>query len=60
MDCAVSTYTFIERIKECGLYGFSSTQLALLGGLAIAVAGYAIWEHREQLRKENDEKSDHM
>ena len=47
MDCPVSTYSFIERLTECVLYGFSLTQVLLLIGLAVAGAGYAIWEHRQ-------------
>jgi len=35
MDCPVSTYSFIERLTECGLYGFSLTQVLLLVGLAV-------------------------
>ena len=60
MDCPVSTYSFIERLTECGLYGFSLTQVLLLIGLAVAGAGYAIWEHCQQVREESDEKSDRM
>ena len=60
MDCPVSTYSFIERLMECGLYGFSLTQITLLMLLALTVGGYAIWEHREQVREERDEKSDRM
>ena len=60
MDCPVSTYSFIERLTECGLYGFSLTQVLLLIGLAVAGAGYAVWEHRQQVREERDEKSDRM
>ena len=60
MDCPVSTYSFIERLTECGLYGFSLTQVLLLVGLAIVGAAYAIWEHRKQVREERDEKSDRM
>lgn len=60
MDCPVSTYSFIERLTECGLYGFSLTQVLLLVGLAVVVAAYAIWEHRNQVREERDEKSDRM
>ena len=60
MDCPVSTYSFIERLTECGLYGFSLTQALLLVGLAIVGAAYAIWEHRKQVREERDEKSDRM
>ena len=46
MNCPVSTYSFFERLTECGLYGFSLTQVLLLVGLAIVGAAYAIWEHR--------------
>jgi len=60
MDCPVSTYSFIERLMECGLYGFSLTQIALLTLLALTVGAYAIWEHRKQVREEHDEKSDRM
>ena len=60
MDCAVSTYSFIERLTECGLYGFSPTQVLLLVALAVVGAAYAIWEHRKQVREERDEKSDRM
>ena len=60
MDCPVSTYSFIERLTECGLYGFSLAQVLLLVGLAVVGAAYAIWEHRKQIREERDEKSDRM
>jgi hypothetical protein len=60
MTCTVSTYSFIERLTQCGLYGFSGTQLLLLAGLILLGAGYAIWEHRAQLRKEKGEKSNQM
>ena len=60
MDCAVSTYSFIERLTECGLYGFSLTQVLLLLGLAVLGTAYAIWEHRKQVREERDKKSDRM
>ena len=60
MECPVSTYSLIERLTECGLYGFTLTQVLLLVGLAVIVAGYAIWEHRKQVREERDEKSDRM
>jgi hypothetical protein len=60
MDCPVSTYSFIERLMECGLYGFSLTQIALLTLLALTLGAYAIWEHRKQVREEHDEKSDRM
>ncbi len=45
---------------ECGLYGFSLTQIALLMLLALTIGGYAIWEHRKQVREERDENSDRM
>ena len=60
MDCPVSTYSFIERPTECGLYGFSLTQVLLLVALAVVGAAYAVWEHRKQVREERDEKSDRM
>ena len=60
MDCPVSTYSFIERLTECGLYGFSFTQVLLLVGLAVVGGAYAIWEHRTQIREERDEKSERM
>ncbi len=60
MSCPVSTYSFAERFAECGLYGFSATQVLLLLGLGLAVGAYAIWEHRGQIREERDEKSDRM
>jgi hypothetical protein len=50
----------MERLMECGLYGFSLTQIALLTLLALTVGAYAIWEHRKQVREERDEKSDRM
>lgn len=60
MDCPVSTYSFIERLTECGLYGFSVAQVLLLSLLIVAGAAYAIWEHRKQVREERDEKTDRM
>ena len=60
MHCAVSTYSFIERLSECGLYGFSATQVLLLIGLMMIGGGYAFWEHRQQRRKEREEKTDRM
>jgi len=60
MECPVSTYSFTERLTECGLYGFSLTQVLLLVALAVVGAAYAIWEHRKQIREERDEKSDRM
>jgi uncharacterized membrane protein len=60
MDCPVSTYSFMERLMACGLYGFSLTQIALLTLLALTVGAYAMWEHRKQVRAERDEKSDRM
>ena len=58
MDCAVSTYSFLERLTECGLYGFSAAQVLMLVALALVGGAYALWEHRKQLRQERDEKSD--
>ena len=60
MECPASTYSLIERLTECGLYGFSLTQVLLLVALAAVGAAYAIWEHRKQVRDERDEKSDRM
>ena len=60
MHCAVSTYSFIERLTECGLYGFSTTQVLLLIGLVLGGGSYAFWEHRKQLREERKEKTDAM
>ena len=60
MDCPVSTYSFIERLTECGLHGFSLTKVLLLVGLAMIGAAYAMWEHRTQIREERDEKSDRI
>lgn len=60
MDCPVSTYSFIERLTECGLYGFSATQVLLLSMLIVAGAAYAVWEHRKQVQEERDEKTDQM
>ena len=60
MACTVSTYSFIERLTECGLYGFSATQVFLLAALIVAGAAYAIWEHRKQVQEERDEKTDQM
>lgn len=60
MECPVSTYSLIERLTECGLYGFTLTQVLLLVGLAVIGAVYAIWEHRKQVREERNEKSDRM
>ncbi len=45
---------------ECGLYGFSPTQVLLLGMLIMAIAGYAIWEQRKQTREERDEITKEM
>jgi hypothetical protein len=45
---------------ECGLYGFSLTQIALLMLLTLTVGTYAMWEHRKQVREERDANSDHM
>ena len=60
MNCPVSTYSFIERLTECGLYGFSATQVLLLSVLIVAGAAYAVWEHRKQVQEERDEKTDRM
>jgi len=60
MDCPVSTYSFIERLTECGLYGFSATQVLLLSVLIVAGAAYAVWEQRKQVQEERDEKTDQM
>ena len=60
MNCPVSTYTFIERLTECGMYGFSLTQVLMLVALALVGTAYAIWEHRKQVRKEKNERSDRM
>ena len=60
MNCPVSTYSFVERIMECGLYGFSAKQVLLLLMLAVGIAGYARWEHRRQLSRERDQQSDRM
>ena len=60
MACTVSTYSFIERLTECGLYGFSATQVFLLAALIVVGAAYAIWEHRKQVQEERDEKTDRM
>ena len=60
MKCQVSTYSFIERLIECGLYGFSLTQVLMLVALALVGTAYAIWEHRKQVREEKNERSDGM
>ena len=60
MNCPVSTYSFIERLTECGLYGFSATQVLLLSVLIVAGAAYAVWEHRKQVQEERDEKTDRI
>lgn len=60
MECSVSTYSFIERLMECGLYGFSPTQVLLLALLLIVGTAYAIWEQRKQTREERDEISEDM
>ena len=60
MDCPVSTYSFLERLTECGLYGFSATQVFLLAALIVTGTAYAIWEHRKQVQEERDEKTDRM
>ena len=58
MNCPVSTYSFLERLIACGLYGFSAPQVLLLVALGLIGAAYALWEHRKQLRAERDEKTD--
>ena len=60
MNCPLSTYSFIERLTECGLYGFSLTQVLMLVALALVGTAYAIWEHRKQVREEKKERSDRM
>ena len=60
MECSVSTYSFVERLMECGLYGFSPTQVLLLGILLIVGTAYATWEQRKQTREERDEISEDM
>ena len=60
MECPVSTYSFIERLAECGLYGFSVVQVVVLAALAVVGAAYAIWEHRKQVHEELEEKTDRM
>ena len=60
MECKVSTYSFLERLIECGLYGFSPKQVLMLGILIVAVAGYAIWEQRKQTREERNEITKEM
>ncbi len=60
MECPVSSYSLIERLTECGLYGFSMTQVLLLVALGVVVMTYAIWEHRKQVRNERDERTDRM
>ena len=60
MECGVSTYSFFERLMECGLYGFSPTQVLMLGILIVAGAAYAIWEQQKQTREERDEISEDM
>ena len=60
MNCQVSTYSFIERLTECGMYGFSLTQVLMLVALALVGTAYAIWEHRKQVREEKNERSDLM
>ena len=60
MECPVSTYSFIERLAECGLYGFSVVQVVVLAALAVVGAAYAIWEHRKQVREELEQKTDRM
>ena len=58
MDCPISTYSFFQRLIECGLYGFSSLQVLILMGLVLVGSTYALWEHRKQLRTEHDETTD--
>jgi len=58
MDCPVSTYSFFQRLIECGLYGFSAMQVLILMGLILVGATYALWEHRKQLRTEQEETTD--
>ena len=58
MDCPISTYSFFQRLIECGLYGFSSMQVLILMSLVLVGATYALWEHRKQLQAERDEKTD--
>ena len=60
MNCPVSTYTFIERLTECGMYGFSLTQVLMLVALTLVGTTYAIWEHRKQVREEKNERSERM
>jgi len=60
MDCGVSTYSFVERIMECGLYGFSPTQVFILAILVVCIAVYAVWEQRKQTRKERNEITKEM
>ena len=60
MECGVSTYSFFERLMECGLYGFSPTQVLMLGILIVAGAAYAVWEQLKQTREERDEISEDM
>ena len=60
MECSVSTYSFVERLVECGLYGFSPIQVLLLGILLIVGTAYAVWEQRKQTREERDEISEDM
>ncbi|MDA9799414.1 hypothetical protein N9C39_11780 [Luminiphilus sp.] len=58
MDCPISTYSFFERLIECGLYGFSALQILMLMVLGLIGATYALWEHHKQLQAERDEKTD--
>ena len=58
MDCPGSTYSFLERLTECGRYGFSAAQVLMRVALALVGGAYALWEHRKQLQQVRDEKSD--
>ena len=60
MDCAVSTYSFFDRLIDCGVYGFSALQVLMLIVLGFIGATYALWEHRKQLQAERDEKTDRI
>ena len=42
MDCPVSTYSFFERLIECGLYGFSALQVLMLMVIGLIGATYAL------------------
>ena len=58
MDCPVSTYSFLERLTECGLYGFSFSQVLMLVALALVGGAYACGNTANSYRQERDEKSD--